>query len=133
MSLRRLRGARILAEVRFVLGGAIVWGAAGFLVGLALAWRAGAATSLAWVTAVSRGFAFGWWGGVLWCTLLALTARSGAGSAPLPRLVRATWVGAALTAAVTVAVVLLGRPPLAGALVGATAATVAARIMVART
>ena len=121
---------RFLAELTFVFAGALVMGAAGIVVAaLAPPLRPmpSASVSLAWFVRCAIGFGLGWWGGVLWCLLLALRARRLQPQPALSWLLRATWAGALMLAAGVGAGLALGLTFLPSFLVALVLATLAAR------
>jgi hypothetical protein len=116
---RSIRGFRFFSELSYVLGGAVAWGAAG--AGLGLLWWflppvAGTDRSHGLFQSTATAFGLGWWGGIFWCTVLAIQARqlaAGAGLAisaiALLAGLGAAWsIGVAIVAATLVARVWLG-------------------------
>jgi hypothetical protein len=98
---RLLVRPRLLAEVRFVFGGALVGAAAGLVLAVLFLPPSlpGFQTSpllARWVRAIAPGFGYGWWGGLLWSTFLALAARRSDPPAPVDSLGPATWVAASV-------------------------------------
>jgi hypothetical protein len=124
---------RVLGEVSFALGAAVVMGVAGTVVALAtpplrpFPW---ASPPMRWFLQAGIGFGLGWWGGLMWSIGLAFHARRFQPPPPLPALMRATWLAAALFAATTLAAHLLGASALLSIGGGAVACTLAARTAV---
>jgi hypothetical protein len=130
----RSRGRpRVLGEVSFALGAAVVMGGAGVIVALATP----PLRPFPWASPVLRlflqaavGFGLGWWGGLMWSIGLAFHARRFAPPPPLPTLMRATWLAAGLFAAITLAVHFSGASALLAIGGGVVACTLAARALV---
>ena len=132
--LRRLFSRpRLVSEVSFALGAALVMGFAGVVVA---AWTPPlrpfpwAAPPVRWFLHAAVGFGLGWWGGLMWSVGLIFHARRFQPPPPLPALMRATWLGAALFAALTLAVHTLGASAFLSVCGGAVACTLAARLLV---
>ncbi len=128
---RGLRRPRLLDEARFVLGGALVGAAAGFAVAALATTAPLTLTSerqlVHWFLSVAPGAGYGWWGGLLWSVLLALSGRS-----LEPQPAADSMIGPTFTAAgIIVGAVLVCRlgdlPPMWGLAAGFVAGTLAAR------
>ena len=130
---RPLRRPRVLSEVSFALGAAVVMGAAGALVALMtpplrpFPW---ASSPMRWFVQAAVGFGLGWWGGLIWSIGLAFHARRFQPPPPLATLMRATWLAAALFAATTLAAHAFGASALLSVGGGVIACTLAARAFV---
>jgi len=124
---------RLVNEVSFALGAAVVMGLAGVVVA---AWTPPlrpfpwAAPPVRWFLHAAVGFGLGWWGGLMWSVGLIFHARRFQPPPPLPALMRATWLAAALFAALTLAVHTLGASAFLSVCGGAVACTLAARALV---
>lgn len=134
--LARLGQARIAAEIRFVLGGALAGAGAGLLPGLL---SGGSATHLAGgdpvvalIVGTARGIGTGWWVGLLWSVVFAVLARNMTPPAPVAALSRAAWVAAATVVLGCVVGHLLGEPVARGVLGGVLAGTFVARLVLIR-
>jgi hypothetical protein len=134
---RALRRPRLFDEASFALGGALIWaGAATAVVAIMQVTRAPEAGANAWFEAGAQAFGFGWLGGLFWCSLLALQARSRKPTPPVAALPRATWLAVLVGLLVLTVLFRLGVSvgwAVAGCVVAATVvgrawvATVAAR------
>ena len=133
--LARLPRARVAAEVRFVLGGALAGAAAGLIVGLlgeAAPRLAGSDPLVVLIVAAARGVGLGWWSGLVWSTAFAVLARRTTPAAPVAALPRAAWVAATAVALGSLAAH-LGEIPVAwGAIGGVLVGSLAARLVLAR-
>jgi hypothetical protein len=124
---------RMVGEVSFALGAAVVMGLAGVVV---VTWTPplrpfpSASPPVRWFLHAAVGFGLGWWGGLMWSVGLIFHARRFQPPPPLPALMRATWLAAALFAALTVAVRTLGASAFLSVCGGAVACTLAARVLV---
>jgi hypothetical protein len=130
---RPLGRPRVLSEVSFALGAAVVMGGAGALVALAtpplrpVPW---ASPPVRLLLHAAVGFGLGWWGGLMWSIGLAFHARRFQPPPPLAALMRATWLAAALFAATTLAAHTLGASALLSIGGGVVTCTLAARAIV---
>jgi hypothetical protein len=127
------RRPRFLAELTFVFAGALVMGAAGIVVAVVAPPLRPVPVVNApfnWFMRGAIGFGLGWWGGVIWCLLLALRARRHQPPPLLPWLLHATWVGALLLAVSITAGLALGLTFLPSFLAALMIATLAARWVV---
>jgi hypothetical protein len=126
---------RLLGEVNFALGAALIMALAGTVVSLAtppLRLFPTASPPVRWFIRGATGFGLGWWVGLVWSIGLAFHARRYQPPAPLPALTRATWIAAALIAAATLTALYLRLPFAGSAGAGVIVATLAARMMVSR-
>jgi hypothetical protein len=124
---------RLLGEVNFALGAAVIMALAGTVVSLAtppLRAFPTASPPVRWFIRGATGFGLGWWAGLVWSIGLAFYARRYQPPPPLPALTRATWVAAALIAAATLIALYLGLSFSGSAGVGVIVATLAARTTV---
>ena len=132
--LRRLfRRPRLASEVNFALGAAVVMGLAGAVVAIGtppLRPSPWASPAVRWFLHAAIGFGLGWWGGLMWSIGLAFHARRFQPPPPLDALMRATWLAAALFAALTLAAHDLGASAFLSICAGAVACTLAARAVV---
>lgn len=126
---------RILAEVRFAFGAALIMA----LAGAALAFGMPPIRLLPTDAPATRlfvqgsvGFGLGWWGGLFWSTALVFYARRIRPLPPLGAMTLATWVAAATLAATSLALRAGGASVVLGIGAGLVVATVAARLVVAR-
>jgi hypothetical protein len=130
---RLLSRPRLVSEVSFALGAAVVMGVAGAVVAIGTPplrpfhW---ASAPVRWFLHAAVGFGLGWWGGLMWSIGLAFHARRFQPPPPLPALMRSTWLAAGLFAAVTLAAYTLGATPFLSICGGAVACTLAARAVV---
>jgi len=130
---RPLRRPRVLSEVSFALGAAVVMGAAGAVVAVMtpplrpFPWTS---SPMRWFVQAAVGFGLGWWGGLMWSIGLAFHARRFQPPPPLAALMRATWLAAVLFAAVTLAAHAFGASALLSVGGGVIACTLAARAVV---
>jgi hypothetical protein len=131
------RRPRILAEIRFVVGAALI----GALAGALLAAVAlppddpGVPTAPAvsrWLHATAPAVGFGWWGALVWSVSLAAHARRHEPPVTIARLAQAAWIAAGLTVTGGAAGRLLGVRPGWGVLAGVVLGSLAARLWVAR-
>jgi hypothetical protein len=127
--------ARLLADVHFAFGGALIGGVAGFALAalpLLVAPRTAAAPPLvAHYRRLATGVGVGWVGGLLWCALLARNAHR---RAPLPTaaaLMRATWLAAGTAVVAEAAALFAGLAEGWAVALALAAATLAARARVA--
>ena len=126
---------RILAEVRFAFGAALIMAVAG----AALAFGMPPVRPLPTDALATRlfvqgsvGFGLGWWGGLFWSTALVFHARRFRPLPPLAAMTNATWVAGALLAATALALRAGGASVVLSIGAGIVVATVAARLVVAR-
>ncbi len=126
---------RLLAEVRFAFGAALVMAAAGTAVAFSMppirVLPSDAPAVRAFVQA-AVGFGLGWWGGLFWGAMLAMYARGFRPLPPVDALMPATWVGCALVAGAALAARELGASVIVSIGAGVVSGTVAARLLVAR-
>jgi len=131
------RRPRILDEIRFVVGAALIGALAGALVA-AVALPPddpGVPTAPSvsrWLHATAPAVGFGWWGGLIWSVALAAHARRYEPAPTIARLARAAWIAAGITVAGGTAARLLGQKPGWGVLAGIVLGSLAARLWVAR-
>jgi hypothetical protein len=125
----RLRRSRLLAEVRFVITGALVGAGAGLATSLLASTRlAPGAAALDRYTAAVSGLGFGWWGGLLFSVALAVTVRRWSSPPPVRSLFGAVSVAAVVVVATVAIFLALKLAPAAGVPVGVAAGAVAARL-----
>jgi len=131
------RRPRILAEIRFVVGAALI----GALAGVVLAAVAlppddpgvpTAPTVSRWLHATAPAVGFGWWGALIWSVALAAHARRYEPPVATTLLSQAAWIAAGLTVAGGAAGRLFGVRPGWGVLAGVVLGSLAARAWVAR-
>ncbi len=131
------RRPRIVAEIRFVVGAALI----GALAGALLAAVAlppddpGVPTAPAvsrWLHATAPAVGFGWWGALIWSVALAAHARRYDPAVTVLRLDQAAWIAAGLTVAGGAGAHLLGVRAGWGVLAGVVLGSFAARLWVAR-
>ena len=130
---RLLRRPRLASEVNYALGAAVVMGVAGSLVAIGtppLRPSPWTSPAVQWFLHAGIGFGLGWWGGLMWSIGLVFHARRFQPPPPLAALMRATWLAAALFAAVALAAHDLGASPFLSICGGAVACTLAARAAV---
>lgn len=132
----RLARTRIVSEVKFALGGALIGAAAGSVPGLLAAIAAPPPTKMEpWVAAViatARGIGFGWWGGLLWSIALAILARRASPPPPVAMLLRSAWVAATATVLGALLAHVLSQPLVRGVLGGVIVGSLAAGCLLAR-
>jgi hypothetical protein len=131
------RRPRILAEVRFVVGAALIGALAGALVAAAALppddpGVATAPTVSRWLHATAPAIGFGWWGGLIWSVALAAHARRYQPAVTVSRLDQAAWITAGLTVLGGAGARLLGVRAGWGVLAGVVLGSLAARTWVAR-
>lgn len=126
---------RMLGEVSFVFGAALIMA----LAGAALAFGMPPIRLLPTDAPATRlfvqgsvGFGLGWWGGLFWSTALVFYARRVPLLPPLGAMRLATWVAAAILAAASLALRAGGASVVLSIGAGLVVATVAARLVVAR-
>jgi hypothetical protein len=132
---RLLRRPRLFAEVRFALGAALVWAAAGTLLAFAmppLRLAAGDSPAERLFVQGAVGFGLGWWGGLFWSVALAANARRFRPAPEPDALMTAVWLGAAIAAVGAVALRAGGASAVLAVGGGIVAATVGARVAVGR-
>jgi hypothetical protein len=131
------RRPRILAEVRFVVGAALV----GALVGALVAAVAlppddpgvpSAPTVSRWLHATAPAIGFGWWGGLIWSVALAAHARRYGPAVTISRLDQSAWIAAGLTVLGGTGARILGLRAGWGVLAGVVLGSLVARTWVAR-
>ncbi len=132
---RLFRRPRLLAEVRFAFGAALVMAAAGIAVAFGMppmrVLPSDAPAVRAFVQA-AVGFGLGWWGGLFWGAMLGMYARGFRPLPPVPALMPATWLAAVLVAGIALATRALGGSVIASIGAGVVAGTLAARLLVGR-
>ncbi|HVN76054.1 MAG TPA: hypothetical protein VMT19_07030 [Thermoanaerobaculaceae bacterium] len=132
---RLFRRPRVLAEVRFAFGAALVMAAAGTVIAF---WMPpfrlmpSEAPAVRTFVQAAVGFGLGWWGGLFWSTALVFYARRHRPLPPVAALTPATWLAGVLVAAGTLAMRRLGASVIVSIGVGVVVATVAARLVVGR-
>jgi hypothetical protein len=131
------RRPRIIAEIRFVVGAALIGALAGALTA-AVALPPDdpgvptAPTVSRWLHATAPAIAFGWWGGLIWSVALAAHARRYPPAVTVTRLGQAAWIAAALTVLGGAGAHLFGVRAGWGVLAGIVLGSLAARTWVAR-
>jgi hypothetical protein len=131
------RRPRIVAEIRFVVGAALIGALAGALLA-AVALPPDdpgvptAPTVSRWLHATAPAIGFGWWGGLIWSVALAAHARRYQGTATVSRLGQAAWITAALTVLGGAGARLVGVRAGWGVLAGVVFGSLVARAWVAR-
>jgi hypothetical protein len=136
MSAERRR-PRIVAEIRFVVGAALIGALAGALLA-AVALPPDdpgvptAPTVSRWLHATAPAIGFGWWGGLIWSVALAAHARRYQGETTISRLGQAAWVAAGVTVLGGAGARLLGVRAGWGVLAGVVLGSLVARTWVAR-
>jgi hypothetical protein len=128
---RSIRGFRFFSELSYVLGGAVAWGAAG--AGLGLLWWflppvAGTDRSHGLFQSTATAFGLGWWGGIFWCTVLAIQARQMAPPPAVGMLATPTWLAAGAGLAISAIALLAGLGAAWSIGVAIVAATLVARV-----
>ncbi len=126
---------RILAEVKFAFGAALIMAAAGAALAFGMPPIRLLPTDAAAVRLFvqgSVGFGLGWWGGLFWSTALVFYARRIRPLPPLGAMTVATWVAGAILAAAALALRAAGASVVLSIGAGIVVATVAARLVVAR-
>jgi hypothetical protein len=129
---QRLVGG-VISEISFVLGAAVITGAAGAVVALltpSMRPLPPAADAIRPLLAAGTGFGFGWWGGLVWAVALALHRHGYPTPPPVAAATRATWIAAGLFAAVTMIGFRLGASFVESCLAGVLVGTLAARIAI---
>jgi hypothetical protein len=132
---RLFRRPRMLAEIKYAFGAALVMAAAGTAVAfgmppIRLLPTEGPAVRAFVQAAV--GFGLGWWGGLFWATALVFYARGFRPAPPVGALMPSTWVAATLVAAASLAARELGASVILSIGAGVVVGTVAARLVVGR-
>ena len=136
LRLPRLVPTRVLSEVHFAFGGALIAAAAGLAlaaVGLLLEPHGvpPADALFSHYRRLATGGGMGWVGGLLWCGLLALNARRHRPPPPASALMRATWFAAAASVLTEAAALVSGLPAPWAVLAALLVGTLAARRWVA--
>ncbi len=126
---------RMLAEVRFAFGAALIMAVAGAALAfgmppIRLLPTDAPATRL--FVQGSVGFGLGWWGGLFWSIALVFYARRIRPLPPLASLTIANWVAGAILAAASLALRAGGASVVLSVGTAIVVATVAARLVVAR-
>ncbi len=132
--LARLGQARIAAEIRFVLGGALAGAAAGLVPGLLSDQAprlAGGDPVVGLIVNTARGVGIGWWSGLVWSVVLAVHARNMTPPAPVAALSRAAWMAAAAVVLGTLTAHLMDAGVSRGVIGGVVGGTIAARLVLA--
>ena len=126
---------RLLAEVRFAFGAALVMAGAGTAVAFGmppLRLLPSEEPPVRAFVQAAVGFGLGWWGGLFWGTMLVFYARRFRPLPPVAALMPATWVGCALVAAAALAARAFGGSVIVSIGAGVVVGTVAARLVVGR-
>jgi len=128
-----ISSSRMVAEFRFVLGGALVGAAAGLVLAVAALAvpRPEPVVTADRVRAFATSIGLGWWGGLLFSFALALSARRFVPRPGVGALLPATVVAAATTVTVAVAAHLAHFSTTAGVLGAVACGAVAARVSLA--
>jgi hypothetical protein len=131
------RRPRILDEMRFVVGTALLGALAGALIAaVALPPEdPGVPTAPAvsrWLHATAPAIGFGWWGALIWSVALAAHARRYQPPVTIARLARAAWIAAGTAVAGGACARLLGARVGWRVLGGVVLGSLAARLWVAR-
>ncbi len=126
----RLRQGRLAAEVRFVLGGALAGATAGLPVGVLTGVKGESLFTL--VVSTSHAVGLGWWGGLVWSLLLAVSARRTTPPVPVAALPRAAWVAAVAVVLGTLLAHLLEAGVVHGVIAGVVGGTIGAHLLLAR-
>lgn len=126
---------RVLSEVRFALGAALVMAVAGAALAfgmppIRLVPTDAPAVRLFVQAAV--GFGLGWWGGLFWGTALVFYARGCSPPPPLGSLMPATWLAGVLVAATALAARAFGASVILSIGTGVVVGTTGARCVVSR-
>jgi hypothetical protein len=134
--LPRLAQFRLLSEVHFAFGGALIGGATGVvLAAVTLLVAPGAIVAdpafIAHYRRIATGAGVGWVGGLFWCALLAMNARLRQPPPPTSALMRATWVAAGSSVVADTAALYAGVPERWALPAAIVVATLAARRLVA--
>jgi hypothetical protein len=134
---RLLRRPRLVDEAWFALGGALAGAGAGLVVAALRvpptpATPAAALPLAAWYVALARGFGIGWWFGLLWSALFAVSARRATPPASVRLLLPAACVAAALVVAGAAVARVATLPPTPWMAGGLAAGTLLARRRLAR-
>jgi hypothetical protein len=131
------RRPRIVAEIRFVVGAALIGALAGALLA-AVALPPDdpgvptAPTVSRWLHATAPAVGFGWWGGLIWSVALAAHARRYESAVTVLRLGQAAWIAAGLTVLGGTGARLFSVRAGWGVLAGVVLGSLAARVWVAR-
>jgi hypothetical protein len=131
------RRPRILDEIRFVVGAALIGALAGALVAAFALPPGDAGIPTApfvsrWLHATAPAIGFGWWGALIWSVALAAHARRYQPPVTIARLARAAWLAAGLTVVGGLCARLLGQRPGWGVLAGIVIGSLVARFLAAR-
>jgi hypothetical protein len=134
-SLSRLVPIRLLSQIHFAFGGALIGGGAGIVLAAVSLFVAPhhVLTHPAFIDPYRRiatGAGVGWVGGLFWCALLILYARRHQPSPPSSALMRATWIAAGSSVVTDVAALYAGLAEGWAMTVALVAATLAARVWV---
>ncbi len=132
---RFLKRPRLLAEVKFAFGAALVMAAAGTAVAFGMPPFRLVPSEHPAVRAfvqASVGFGLGWWGGLFWATGLVFYARRFRPAPSVGALMPATWVACVVVAGGALAARGLGASAIVSIGAGLVAGTVAARLLVNR-
>jgi hypothetical protein len=133
--LPRLAELRLLSEIHFAFGGALIGGVTGLglaAAALVVAPRAVVADPgfVAHYRRIATGAGVGWIGGLFWCGLLAMNARRHQPPPPTPVLMRATWIAAGSSVVAEAAALYAGVPEGWAVPAALVVATLAARLVV---
>jgi len=138
MSLRlpRLALLRLVSEIHFAFGGALVGGLTGLLLAVLplLIAPHGIVAEPAFIAHYRRlatGAGVGWVGGLFWCVLLAMNAHRHSPPPPAAVLMRATWLAAGTALVAEAAALFAGLTQGWAAALALVAATLTARALVA--
>jgi len=126
---------RLLAEIRFAFGAALVMAAAGTAVAFGMPpirLLPSDAPAVRWFVQAAVGFGLGWWGGLFWGTALVFYARRFRPLPPVAALMPATWLAGTVVAGVTLAARAFDASVILSIGAGVVVGTVAARLAVTR-
>ena len=130
---RLFRRPRVLSEVRFALGAALVMAVAGTALAFAMPpirLLPTDALAVRLFVQAAVGFGLGWWGGLFWAIALVFYARGFSPPPPLDVLMLATWLAGAVVAATAVAARAFGASVIISIGAGVVVGTTGARLFV---